>query len=138
MKHLRRFNEGISQDLLDELKEFSERLLCYLIDEDFIVQTWSPRDTAMIQLTKDKNENFYWDQVKDHFIPFLTLLSKYYNLEDQDEPKQREVGFCFDEFGWKYYTIDDISQDDWVVKDIILRDKPACIEGIEVRVKSKK
>ena len=136
MKHLRRFNEGISQDLLDELEEFSERLLCYLIDEDFIVENWSYNtNTVIIQLTKE-NQNFYWDQVKDHFIPFLTLLSKYYNLEDQDEPNQREVGFCFDVLGWKYYTIDDVSQDDWVVKDF--RGESAGIEGIEVRVKSKK
>ena len=35
MKHLRKFNEGLSSNEFNELKEFCENCLAYLLDEGF-------------------------------------------------------------------------------------------------------
>jgi len=37
MKHLRKFNEKLSDDFISELKEFCETHLAYLLDEDFSI-----------------------------------------------------------------------------------------------------
>jgi hypothetical protein len=92
MKHLRRFNESLK---LDELKDFCETYLAYLMDEGFEVKFDEPDDydkSTHIWLEKKGDKEivpnsgiyrsvpFSWDEVKDSFIPFVIMLSKNYEM----------------------------------------------------------
>lgn len=98
MKHLRRFNESINKD---ELVEFCENYLAYLLDKDFNIEYIGKKshtmpgnkdleDSEIISLKKgyrhdgmaiaDPSLMFSWDEIKDHFIPFIHMLSKQYTI----------------------------------------------------------
>jgi len=98
MKFLRKFNEGKEPDK-SEISDLSKDYLAYLLDDDYTchVETgyeWShttekitSKLVTKIILLKYKNnssktEKFLWDNVKDHFISFIHLLSKDYNNFD--------------------------------------------------------
>jgi hypothetical protein len=90
MKHLKMFNESLDKD---ELKDFVESCLAYLLDEGFhvyIPRGLSDDDTASIWLglsnkyavsrTMGKSNGFTWDDIKDYYIPLLKLLSNRYQI----------------------------------------------------------
>jgi len=98
MKHLKKFNESLNKE---ELQDFCDTYLAYLLDDDYTcdVETgyeWShttekitSKLVTKIILLKYKNnssktEKFLWDNVKDHFISFIHLLSKDYNIDNFD------------------------------------------------------
>ena len=98
MKHLRKFNEAPSQS---EISELSKDYLAYLLDDDYTCDVhtgyeWSHTTDKIksklvtnIVLRKYKNisnktEKFLWNDVKDHFIAFIHLLSKDYNIDSFD------------------------------------------------------
>jgi hypothetical protein len=100
MKFLRKFNEGKEPDK-SEISDLSKDYLAYLLDDDYTchVETgyeWShttekitSKLVTKIILLKYKNnssktEKFLWDNVKDHFISFIHLLSKDYNIDNFD------------------------------------------------------
>ena len=96
MKHLRKFNEGLNDNEVDELKDFCETSLAYLLDEGYQVdinEYKAPRDEWNDGFVVDlilPNDNFLWNDVKDYYIPFLQLLSRRYKLghygyDDVDE-----------------------------------------------------
>lgn len=97
MKHLRKFNEGKAPDK-SEISELSKDYLAYLLDDDYTCDVhtgyeWSHTTDKIksklvtnIVLKKYKNisnktEKFLWNDVKDHFIAFIHLLSKDYNID---------------------------------------------------------
>lgn len=98
MKHLRRFNESINKE---ELQDFCDTYLAYLLDEDFSIEYLGKKsksilvqndldDSEIISLKKgyrhdgmaiaDPSLMFSWDDIKDHFIPFIHMLSKQYTI----------------------------------------------------------
>ena len=92
MKHLKMFKESLNDGERDELIDFCETSLAYLMDEGFEV---SCDDNQYINLylpgksSFRSNPNairikdpFDWNDIKDHFIPFLQLLSKRYELKN--------------------------------------------------------
>ena len=103
MKHLKRFNESVEDVKRQELQEFCESYLAYLIDKGFKVDISKfglDHETGYFQEIKFTYDNnyFLWDrteegdsynrshnisnrikEVKDDFIPFLQMLdNKYY------------------------------------------------------------
>jgi hypothetical protein len=95
MKHLRRFNEKLSDDFISELKEFCETHLAYLLDEDFSIgyrilnnsgrnDIHIPSIEIVIRSTsKNPMKNslpFRWDEVSNHIIPFIHFLNIKYCL----------------------------------------------------------
>lgn len=96
MKHLRKFNEGKEPDK-SEISDLSKDYLAYLIDDDYScgVETgyeWSHTKEKITSklVTKinlfrlykvNKKTRFLWNNVKDHFISFIHLLSKDYNID---------------------------------------------------------
>jgi len=94
MKHLRRFNEKLSDDFISELKEFCETHLAYLLDEDFSIRyrilnnsgrndIHIPSIEIVIRSTKDKGPirnlmPFSWEEVSNHIIPFIHFLNMKY------------------------------------------------------------
>jgi hypothetical protein len=104
MKHLRKFNESLNRE---ELQDFCETYLAYLLDDsDFSIKYLGRKSHAMnykespgnkdlddseiISLKKghrtdsmaigDPSLMFSWDEIKDHFIPFIHMLSKQYTI----------------------------------------------------------
>ena len=88
MKHLKRFNEDLTQDEIKELTQFGQDCLAYLLDEGFEFDyERSIGDCWWLDLygPQDEYENpiaYTWDQVKDYYIPFLHLLKARYKLVD--------------------------------------------------------
>jgi hypothetical protein len=98
MKFLRKFNEGKEPDQ-SEIYDLSKDYLAYLIDDDYSCDVhtgyeWSHTTDKIksklvtnINFFKYKNDwsdtpgKFLWSDVKDHFIPFIHLLSKDYNID---------------------------------------------------------
>ena len=93
MKHLKRYNESIDDH--DELKDFVESCLAYLLDEGFHV--FIPRaslddGTTAIWLGLNYRENksnaFTWDEIKDYYIPLLKLLHNRYQIVGFGNPRK--------------------------------------------------
>jgi len=96
MKFLRKFNEGKEPDQ-SEIYDLSKDYLAYLIDDDYSCDVhtgyeWShttdkikSKLVTKINLFRlwmyNKKTRFLWSDVKDHFIPFIHLLSKEYNID---------------------------------------------------------
>jgi hypothetical protein len=103
MKHLRRFNESVNKE--EELQDFCETYLAYLLDDGFEVsiqhmysnQMTNKHDYHFVTIKKSGkvSNNFKWEEIKDQFIPFISVLSKQYKLG--------AITF----YGTKYYTYRD-------------------------------
>jgi hypothetical protein len=83
MKHIRKFNESVN--ITDEIKDFCNDNLAYLIDEKFTIKCsvgFVQRDYyTSVGIHKEINGNysrFSWYDVRDDVIPFMSILSKQY------------------------------------------------------------
>ena len=101
MKYLKRFNEGLAQE---DLKDFCESSLAYLLDEGFTINVMSaddirsrlPRGQFNIWLQKDNGRDFFkWDDVKDYYIPFLQLLSNRYVIDKFTDTSDSNIRFRY-------------------------------------------
>jgi len=90
MKHLKKFNESFEQQMArEELQDFSETHLAYLLDDGYEIYVKEDRDSLLFALTipsdisteedYDAGE-FKWNDIKDHFIPFLIRLNNKYSV----------------------------------------------------------
>lgn len=99
MRHLKNFNESMSKE---DLQDFCESSLAYLIDEGFTINVYThgdprsglPKGESNIWLQKNK-EFFKWDEVKDYYIPFLQLLSNRYDIGGFDHVDETNVRFRY-------------------------------------------
>jgi len=94
MKHLRRFNEDVSEDDYKELKEFCELSFAYLLDDDkyhLYVSLRLPNEGVWINLSTSMKDSLQWDEISNHFIPFLKILDRRYNI---DKPPVKVDPFC--------------------------------------------
>jgi hypothetical protein len=98
MKHLKKFNESLQSDEVDELKEFCETSLAYLLDDGYnvslsirdqvkypgvnhiVVSLGLPKENYVALRPYDGYRNFFWDDVKDYYIPFIQMLQRRYEL----------------------------------------------------------
>jgi hypothetical protein len=93
MRWIKKFEASTNSSFRDELKEFCEMNLAYLMDDDY--DCYYIRDKSI--WSKGYIINFYkwtthpngrdvvklpftWDMIKDHFIPFLQRLSNSYKV----------------------------------------------------------
>ena len=86
MKYLKLFNEDITSfNFEEELQEFCEMNLAYLLDEGTEIQViespggWHELHLIRILLDQPKR----WNEIKDHIIPFLTRLVSKYEISNQ-------------------------------------------------------
>lgn len=88
MRHLRKFNESINKD---ELVEFCENYLAYLLDDGYSIEASEIGFDEYLLVLRNENRPtnvpidspellFTWEGVKDQFIPFLHMLSKQYTI----------------------------------------------------------
>ena len=84
MKHLKPFNEAVGDTFAQDLKDFCEMNLAYLIDEELDISITLVRSglglSFKLTLVLDDNPRL-WNDIKDHMIPFLTRLSNQYELK---------------------------------------------------------
>lgn len=93
MKHLRSFNESKSRPRfsnlskwLEELQDFCDTNLAYLLDQGLIVKLSPQSQYVMITLVMDQNHGFdyfKWENFKDSIIPWLTRLDQIYYVSNK-------------------------------------------------------
>jgi hypothetical protein len=92
MKYLKPFNE--SQDnFKEELQDFCESNLAYLIDEGLDISVWAPTKFFKgfkLTLVLDDNPRL-WNDIKDHMIPFLTRLSNQYEIKKYPRIDRKDI-----------------------------------------------
>lgn len=84
MKYLKPFNEDILSDKFpEELQDFCETNLAYLIDEgvEIKVTTRSEGNQLVEILLLEQPKR--WNEIKDYMIPFLVRLNNKYNINKQ-------------------------------------------------------
>ena len=128
MKHLvqstlygvkvKRFNESLQPVEVDELKDFCETSLAYLLDDGYNVSV-SMRDQVkypdkqhiIVSLGLDgcgQFETFDWNDIKDYYIPFLQMLVRRYELLSYLDDNY----VCFNtEMGFRYLSLDQAIND---------------------------
>ena len=106
MKYLRKFNESMSKE---DLQDFCESTFAYLMDEGFTIKIFDnnsrPFSTLRpgefnIWLQKDNPKSFFkWDDVKDYYIPFLQLLDNRYDIggfyENTSKTDEKNIRFRY-------------------------------------------
>jgi len=80
MRYIKPFNEAVGDTFAQDLKDFCEMNLAYLLDEELDISIRGGLGLSF-KLTLELNENpRLWNDIKDHMIPFLTRLSNQYEL----------------------------------------------------------
>ena len=140
MIYLRKFNESL-ENYLDQLKDFCESNLVYLLDEGFqlkyethsiyfpeIRTIYHDGDAGVnvkIICPNYRNRNLpntHWSEVKDYIIPFLQRLCNEYQLytyfekkefdQEQNEiVKEDKYVALQEDTKFKYYTLEDLIED---------------------------
>jgi hypothetical protein len=89
MRYLKRIFESDLYNQVDEveLRDFCETYLAYLLDDtSFKIKVIGSliNDSYIIWLSKHlearRARPFKWDEIKDSYIPFVTILSRNYDL----------------------------------------------------------
>ena len=93
MRYLKRIFESDLYNQVDdvELRDFCETYLAYLLDDtSFKIEVIDTEkwDSYIIWLGKTlvdrRIQPFHWNDIKDYYIPFVTMLSREYDLNDID------------------------------------------------------
>jgi len=124
MRFLRKFNESLEGK--EELQEYCKMNLAYLIDEGFFMDISLYGGIYIIILRKSLTTNqhgvhtsyFKWDDIKDHYIPFILRIQKKYKLSSD------YINFTssnsVDVISYPYYKLDDINVY-WYLSRIIFK-----------------
>jgi hypothetical protein len=137
MRYLKRFFESFDENVL---QDFCETHLAYLLDDGYELYIGDERGKKTISITIPSdvsNEDgeydtgeFEWDNVKDHYITFLTHLNNKYNVvayfdqgwftrDDDDALRSKFVEFFTNSAGVKpgeeqyrhYYSVQEVLDD---------------------------
>jgi len=81
MRYLKPFNEA-TDNFKQELREFCENNLAYLLDEGKLVVDDSRNNLVRVQISFDRYKD--WNEIKDHIIPFFTRLTNKYEVVAKD------------------------------------------------------
>lgn len=85
MRYLKRFNESTDDNFKEELQEFCDTNLAYLMDEggeiQIVEQPGGHEGLHLIRILLDQPKR--WHELKDHMIPFLTRLVSKYQINNQ-------------------------------------------------------
>ncbi len=86
MRYLRRYNERKELTyLIEDLKEFCEENLSYLLDSDFSFEVMEFGSRNTIILRSNNSDGIYFDEIKSDFISFLELLNMKYIIMHEIE-----------------------------------------------------
>ncbi len=79
MRYIKPFNEAVGDTFAQDLKDFCETNLAYLLDEELEVRVLFGAVGYRLLIELNQNPQL-WSDIKDHMIPFLTRLSNQYEL----------------------------------------------------------
>lgn len=154
MRYLKRFNEGLQLKEAEELMDFAENCLAFLLDEGFqleLVDRYGrdPNDPSFDEDTEyywidlygpindeDNTRNFNWDEVKDYYIPFISLINNRYRLVENERAYKGDLvyfkvqtGRRFDEHSFFNFTVEEIMNDKVTIpkNDFSYEDNIFCI-----------
>ena len=84
MKYLKYFESSKIDESKEQLKDFCEGSLAYLLDDKLSIKmpmSWATNNNQIVHIqidAIDKKNGVYWNDIKDYFIPFIEkLLSRY-------------------------------------------------------------
>ncbi len=98
MRYIKRFNETVYTDFKNELQDFCETNLAYLIDDGVIVNVIHLIDPKLTYEAEQLTHKIIiklpqatpWNEIKDHMIPFLTRLNNKYEVKEYGGPNIRK------------------------------------------------
>lgn len=116
MKHLRKFNEGISEYVKNDVLKISRDYLIYLYDEGVRIivndNEWMYKDSLYIEFIIP---DLPWNDIKDYMIPYIEELRNNYEFIKINNYVDNYISFSFvdsdDEIGSTQKSIDDIIND---------------------------
>jgi hypothetical protein len=113
MKYLKPFNEGVSDLTYEEILDFCETNLAYLMDGGFTISVQSDRFNNEIdwEVRLRNGENLKWDYIENHLVPFFLHLEKEFELCDISST-HTDLEFFVREYGinhgYKWFSIQDL------------------------------
>lgn len=126
MKHLKPFNESLQPDEVEQLKDFCETSLAYLLDDGYNVSVsvrdkvkYPGKNHVIVSLGLPKYiesglleyGKFHWNDVKDYYIPFLQMLQRRYELLPYLDASAH-IYVCFNTAsGFRYLSLDQVIND---------------------------
>jgi hypothetical protein len=109
MRYLKPFNEGLKQKEVIALRTFCTDCLIYIIEQGYELWVYQaardPKEETFVYFCKPVHNDlgfFRWNDIKDHYIPFIQRLSKRYILETITFKEENQH---------KLYTLDEIIND---------------------------
>lgn len=112
MKYIKLFEswedvELYYDNLLDEVKDFTEQSLAYLVDDGWelnfelnkttkLINYMYPTDSKLVVISMNLDEEVSWDSIKDKILPFLQLLDRRYKLEDSSRNRSDKPYVIYD------------------------------------------
>lgn len=138
MIHLKKFNEKSTEnygEFATEVRDFSETNLAYLLDDskfelkvgtypynvdnDYNYGLGTEGICSIVIESNDSNgENlpFQWEEISNNFIPFFTLLSRKYEIEEF-RINNTESFNHYNKIESDYYTVSQVINDQITTKD---------------------
>jgi hypothetical protein len=121
-ENLEKFSSGVI-----EIETFIKNNLAYILDEGFTYKVnfkiYGGRMNYIVKIDKieQKGNNrkqviFYWENIKDDFIPFLELLNDTYTLDSYSPEDKSLVIDSGDSLGLRWYSIEELI-DDTITKE---------------------
>jgi hypothetical protein len=141
MKYLKRIFENDLYNQVDEaeLLDFTEMNLAYLLDDtSFKLEVIGSliNDSYIIWLSKHLEDRrtrpFKWDEIKDSYIPFVTMLSRNYDL-NTDLLDQVGSSIILNFMSGDQLFVKDSEIEDWGGK---LGTKPDTVKEVGIVVKN--
>lgn len=112
MRYLKRFNEGIQDDIVN----FSHNYLAFLFDDGLKIRTTDNTkynsNTIYVEFIMD---DLVWDDIKDYFIPYFEYIDSNYGLVMRSE-LNTSITFSYtdadDEVEHANYSLESIVNDE--------------------------
>jgi hypothetical protein len=142
MKYLKKIFENDLYNDVDELMDFCQTNLAYLLDEGFEISIderfCKLKDGFYMISVEEPNTSRYnekatfnWSEIKDSFIPFMFLLNKSYKLRDLGN---QAIGKCV---MISYNEFEEIYSLDQILSDKVNSNKSNKISSIRIMINSK-
>jgi hypothetical protein len=129
MKYLKTFEKIDFNDIFslngsrakrEELKDFCETYLAYLMDDS--IEELKVGKPTLLQTEKYVyynveiyfNKSVHWNQVKDHFLPFLQIVQKEYGFREDNIGRICSIGWRIEDTLTtipKQYTLKELLED---------------------------
>ena len=95
MRYLKKFNESVSEDILEEFTTTTNNYLAYLLDDGAEVKVtdktrYYPFSETInlhisIEMYNYQDSTIKWDDIKDYIIPYIEYISNEYSFTELED-----------------------------------------------------